>query len=450
MDICNKIQSFQDKLEAIFSEKKLYPALFLGFFVLESLLSLWTGNQYDLGVWFNTGIWLDQGINIYLPPNHIGYPPLWALWCGVSYKLYLFFGLNFTFWTFMIKLPITFGHLVLAYVVGKFAEQHFEKKTSSRIFFFMLTWSFFFFIGSIWGQINTLSALLTFLAFDSVIKNKTSRGTLFLGLAIALKIYPLVTLPAFIVFALKNYGKRDVLKLLVGASSIPVFITVIVFSVFQWDILYFLRTVFYTTPVFESNPAQITIGCMNFWSYIGLLDIDISLQWPFRLLWLPLLGIAFIYWIKKEYVGNRDFTLSIISFYLLFMATYGWVSEQLFLDILPFLFILILGYSFKRVNVYMLIVLQFLIYVFTIANRSLLIFSPLIWKIYPVLGTYLDYFHLDNALMLWAIRGYSGLAVSVFMLIFLITLLRPKIWQSIFNMFHRLRGLVISRFNLKK
>jgi len=450
VDICNKSHSLQDRLEAIFSEKKLYPPLFLGFFVLESVLSLWTGNQYDLGVWFNTGIWLDQGINIYLPPNHIGYPPLWALWCGVSYKLYLFFGLNFTFWTFMIKLPITFGHLVLAYVVGKFAEQHFEKKTSSRIFFFMLTWSFFFFIGPIWGQINALSTLLTFLAFYSVIKNKTSRGTLFLGLAIALKIYPLVTLPAFIVFALKNYGKRDVLKLLVGASSIPVFITVIVFSVFQWDILYFLRTVFYTTPVFESNPAQITIGCMNFWSYIGLLDIDISLQWPFRLLWLPLLGIAFIYWIKKEYVGNRDFTLSIISFYLLFMATYGWVSEQLFLDILPFLFILILGYSFKRVNVYMLIVLQFLIYVFTIANRSLLIFSPLIWKIYPVLGTYLDYFHLDNALMLWAIRGYSGLAVSVFMLIFLITLLRPKIWQSIFNMFHRLRGLVISRFNLKK
>ncbi len=450
MDICNKYHSLQDRLEAIFSEKKLYPPLFLGFFVLESVLSLWTGNQYDLGVWFNTGIWLDQGINIYLPPNHIGYPPLWALWCGVSYKLYLFSGLNFTFWTFMIKLPITFGHLALAYVVGKFAEQHFEKKTSSRIFFFMLTWSFFFFIGPIWGQINALSTLLTFSAFYSVIKNKTSRGTLFLGLAIALKIYPLVTLPAFIVFALKNYGKRDVLKLLVGASSIPVSITVIVFSFFQWDILYFLRTVFYTTPVFESNPTQITIGCMNFWSYIGLLDIDISMQWPFRLLWLPLLGVVFIYWIKKEYFGKREFVLSIISFYLLFMATYGWVSEQLFLDILPFLFILILGYSFKRVNVYMLIVLQFLIYVFTIANRSLLIFSPLLWKIYPPLGAYLDYFHLDNALLLWEIRAYSGLAVSVFMLIFLITLLRPKIWQSILNMFNRIRVLVVSRFHLKK
>jgi len=64
VDICNKSHSLQDRLEAIFSEKKLYPPLFLGFFVLESVLSLWTGNQYDLGVWFNTGIWLDQGINI--------------------------------------------------------------------------------------------------------------------------------------------------------------------------------------------------------------------------------------------------------------------------------------------------------------------------------------------------------------------------------------------------
>ncbi len=58
----------------------------------------------------------------------------------------------------------------------------------------MLTWSFFF-IGQYGSTMR--ETLLTFLAFYSVIKNKTSSGTLFLGLAIALKIYPLVTLPAF-------------------------------------------------------------------------------------------------------------------------------------------------------------------------------------------------------------------------------------------------------------
>ena len=68
------------------NDKKQYIALFVGFFVLESVLTLWTGNAYDLNVWFNTGNWITHGINIYLPPDHLGYPPLWALWCGAAYN----------------------------------------------------------------------------------------------------------------------------------------------------------------------------------------------------------------------------------------------------------------------------------------------------------------------------------------------------------------------------
>jgi len=275
------------ELKARFSNNKRYIALFAGFFLLESLLSLWTGHEYDTTVWFNTGMWIGQGINIYLPPDHLGYPPLWALWCGVSYKAYLFLGANLEIWRFLIKLPIIISHLALAFFVCRFAEKRFDKKKVRVIFFFTLTWSFFFFVGPIWGQINAISLLLTFLAFESVINKQITKGALFLGLATSLKIYPIITLPAFLIYVLKNRGTLDAGKFLIYAVAVPVIFTTFIFSFFQWDILYFLRTVFYSTPAFESNPTLIQIGCMNIWSFIALQNIDMSWQWPFHLLWVP-------------------------------------------------------------------------------------------------------------------------------------------------------------------
>jgi hypothetical protein len=61
----------------LFESKCTYIAIFAGFFLLEALLSLWTGLSYDMEVWFNTGAWMNQGINIYEPSHHLGYPPLW-------------------------------------------------------------------------------------------------------------------------------------------------------------------------------------------------------------------------------------------------------------------------------------------------------------------------------------------------------------------------------------
>jgi Gpi18-like mannosyltransferase len=90
-----------------------------------------------------------------------------------------------------------FAHLGLAYSIGVFAANRFNRKTGLKIFFITLTGSFFIYIGAMWGQINTLSALLTFLAFYAVINQRTRVSALLLGTAITLKIYPLVPLPAF-------------------------------------------------------------------------------------------------------------------------------------------------------------------------------------------------------------------------------------------------------------
>jgi hypothetical protein len=410
--------------------KKTYFALFIGFFVLEAVLSVWTGMQYDLDVWFNTGKWMQQGINIYVAPNHVGYPPLWPLWCDVAYRVYLFSANNLEAWRFMIKLPLILAHLALAFVAGEFAASRFDRGTARRVLIFVLTGSFFVFIGAMWGQINTLSAFLTFLAFYTLIKGRTKLSALLLGLAVTLKVYPLIVLPAFFAYIMRRENAKEAGKFALYTIAVPILFTVVIFAIFQWDITYFFRTIFYWTPIYESNPTQITGGGMNIWSFASLLNLDISQVGILRLIWIPVLAIAAVYWLKRGKMDDATFCLSIVSFYVLFMVTYAWVPEQTFVDPLPFVLLQILAYRPRRFYLYALAVVQVLVYAFSAFNWGPFVFNPFLEQFYPQVLAAIRPFNPTNS-TIWVIRGVLGLAVSSALGVFLLTLLRPSIIEAI-------------------
>jgi hypothetical protein len=316
--------------------------------------------------------------------------------------------------------------LALAFAIGKFAASRFDLKTARKIFLITLTWSFFIYIGALWGQINTISALLTFLAFYSVVDGRNRLGAFLLGAAVTLKIYPIITLPAFFVYILQKKNKQEAAKFLVYVSAIPVLFTVFVFAIFKWDILFFLRTIFYWTPVFESTAPLVQTGCMNIWSFTALFNIDISTFWILRFVWIPVLALASLYWIKKPKLAEADFNLFIISLYTLFIITYGWVTEQTFLDLLPFIFLQIVLFRPKKIYFYFLIVIQILVYSFSAFNGGLLIFQPMVQHFYPtflVTPQTLNSFVISLA---WTIRGTLGLIISIFLGLFLIMLINPS------------------------
>ena len=277
---------------------------------------MWTGNLYDMNIWFQTGIWMNQGTNIYLPDNHLGYPPLWAFWCLIAYRLYSALGNNVELWRFVIKLPLILAQFGLAFAMARFAQSRFGKTIARKIFLLVLTWIFFIYIGALWGQLNMLSALLTFLAFYAVISKRNTLGAVLLGLAMALKIYPLILLPAFVAFIIKNQTKKEAGRFALFSVALPVVFTLGVLAVYQWDTIYFLRTIFYWTPVFETtNPLQIQGGCMNIWSFISLLNVDVAQVWLIRFIWIPVLGATAIYWFKKPQMKDVDLNLAIISLF---------------------------------------------------------------------------------------------------------------------------------------
>jgi Gpi18-like mannosyltransferase len=408
--------------------KKTYFALFAGFFAFEAVLSVWTGMQYDMDIWFNTGRWLHQGINIYVPLDHIGYPPLWSFWCDAAYRIYLF-SPNLELWRFVIKLPLILSHLALAFAVGDFVANQFNRKIARRVFLVALTFSFFIFIGAMWGQINTLSALLTFLAFYALTKDHISVSALLLGIAVTLKVYPLIVLPAFLIYLFRKKNVREAGKFSLYALALPVLFTVAVFSVFQWDIDYLFRTIFYWTPVYGSNPTQIAGGCMNLWSFMSLMNLDVSQIWVLRLIWIPAITILAVYWAKQRDLNLEHLNLSIISFYLLFMITYAWIPEQTLIDPLPFIFLQVFAFKPKKVYIYLLLIIQALIYAFSATNWGIYIFNPFLQKFSPITLTVMSSFNPSNSQIL-AARGIFGLAISLALAVFLLALAKPSLIEK--------------------
>ena len=412
-------------------EKKTFLALFVGFFLLETLLSFWTGLPFDMDIWFNTGKWMNQGINIYLPANHVGYPPLWPLWCDLAYRVFLRSGSS-EVWRFTIKLPMIIAHLALAFVVAKLAMSRFDLRTARKLFLFVLSWGFFIYVGALWGQINAISALLTFLAFYAIIQGKTKTSAVLLGVAVTLKIYPLIALPAFFAHALKNQDWRAAGKYLLFTCTVPILFTAFVFAVFKWDILFFLQTILYWTPFFEARVPQIQGGAMNIWSFFSLVNVDVATVWVLRVIWIPILAIVYLYWVRKPKLDEIDLNLSIISFYVFFMISYGWVTEQTFLDPLPFIFLQILAYRPRRQYLYLLVVIQILVYAFSVVNGGLLIFEPLIARFSPAVLTWAYYLDSASLSIAWAVRGTLGLTISSVLLLFISVLAKPSLLQVVF------------------
>ena len=416
----------------LFENKKIYLALFIGaLFIAEAFLSMWTGMGYDMKIWFQTGVWMNQGTNIYVPNNHLGYPPLWAFWCLFSYRVYELLGNNMEVWRFTVKLPLLLAQFALAFAMWKFAEKRFDQRTARKIFLFALTWIFFIYIGALWGQLNMLSALLTFLAFYAVTSKRTTVGAILLGTVVTLKIYPLITLPAFLAYIWKNRDRREAGKFGLYTCALPVAFTLAVFAVYQWDILFFLRTIFYWTPVFEANPVLMQGGCMNIWSFMTLLNVDISQIWLLRFIWIPILAVAALYWFKKPRMDEADFNFSLISLYLLFMLSYAWVPEQAFLDPLPFIFLQIFGYRAKRGYLYALIVIQVLVFAFSAFNWGPFVFEPLLAQFSPSTLASIQFLDPSKSPLVWTYREVLGLVVSLSVGAFLLVLAKPAILKQI-------------------
>jgi hypothetical protein len=263
------------------------------------------------------------------------------------------------------------------------------------------------------------------MAFYAVVTEHLGAGAVLLGVAVALKINPILALPAFMLYIFKKRNLRETAKFAAITAAVPVVFTLSVFAAYGWDLLYFLKTIFYWAPVYDAVPIQFGGGCMNIWSFFGLYGIDIAQIAVLRFLWIPILAIPVVYWFRKKQMGEADLSLAVISFYFFFMISYSWVSEQTFLDTLPFIFLFIVAYRPKPSYLYGLIGVQLLIFAFSFFNGGSAIFQPLFEKYNPAIVGPAQELSSNSSWLIWNIRGFLGLIISLSLLIYFIALAKP-------------------------
>ena len=172
---------------------------------------------------------------------------------------------------------------------------------------------------------------------------------------------------------------------------------------------------------------------MNIWSFFSLFNVDVATVWVLRVIWIPIVAMVYLYWVRKPKLDEIDLNLSIISFYVFFMISYGWVTEQTFLDPLAFIFLQILAYRPRRPYLYLLLVIQILVYAFSVVNGGLLIFEPLIARFSPEVLTWAKNLDPTSFSIAWAARGTLGLIISSALLLFISLLRKPSLLQLVFR-----------------
>ena len=306
-----------------------------------------TGHPYDLDIWMETGQNVAAGKSPYEPEIHLGYPPLWGFWCGLSYLFsnYLCPG-NKLVYILTLKIPILVADLVIAWVLVSLKRSPDEKRDSlegrfngppspreslAALFLFN---PLVLLIGVIWGMMDNIAALLVVLAAATLAQKRDLEAGAALGLAIALKLYPVIFLLAVLPFLSQQprCGAR-ILPFLVGLG-IAGFVTILApFLAFNWDAAGFLSVLADQT---SRKPGGISpMGIPGLLYGFGIHSIgafnmqSVSQLVALRLIWIPSLCLSTI--LIARYRLRASFGNLIQAFSLVFMIwiiTASWVSEQ--------------------------------------------------------------------------------------------------------------------------
>ncbi|MEM4310842.1 MAG: hypothetical protein QXX95_00425 [Nitrososphaerales archaeon] len=387
-------------------DKKL---LLLAIIILlfELTLSPFTRHGFDLSIWFKTGALMSNGENIYYPNHHLGYLPLWSYWALLSYSLYKFFSYNYELWLIFIKMPLILAHLTLAILVKVFLDKKHHGVLSKKVFILIVTSPIIIYISAIWGQLNSLSSLLTLLSLILLISKRFNLGFLTLGFSIALKLYPAILLPLLFTYSLKYKGFLSSLKNLFIALIPPFLITFSTLMAYLWDPYPLYLTLYYQVFSLNCDGCVAPNPLMNLWY---LLYPFLNLKELAQILWIPAIIIPPTLFFRN--LKDDNLIKYSLIIHLSFLSLFSRVSEQLIIE--PFILALTL-YALKedkKILTYA-IILQLIPIIFSLSNFGLLNFSPLLERLNLWNYGEIDKIYRVNESFLFWVKGSLGLIFSL-------------------------------------
>lgn len=367
---------------------KIYPSLvdvktFFHSFVFKSLLAglitrilvaPFLGHPLDLRVFMAVGWAVAHGITPYgqyalqnifpnAPHPHlhgtflgIGYPPLWGLISGLMYTASATLSPNNIYaYIFALKVPIILGDVITAFIIYKILKAETDEQIASKACLLYLFCPYVISVGVIWGMFDVLAFLFTLLSAYHLLSKKRIWSSIFLAIASALKLIPIVLVPLYSIFVYKSTSSwKKASFYFFSVAGLVAFLTLAPMMMFNWPLsnLYFALShhVFVTNPQVYDSKAGFPYGAASPFNAIDLFNNAFNLSaeppWILNYLWIGACIAVYVCATRRVSEVNLASTTrwSLLTM-LTFFTTRAWVSDPNLLFLFSFFLLTILFYN---------------------------------------------------------------------------------------------------------
>lgn len=277
--------------------------------------ALLPGFKIDMNDWFTWALRLGNFdfMHFYSKDIFSDYTPGYLYILSLLGFLKNLFNLSDSFFDYLLKMPAVILEVITGLLVYKIVNKSISQKFALLALSFILFNPALIFNSSIWGQIDSILALLMLIAIIYLEKNNLILSSIFFGLALLVKPQAVSLFPIFVFLPINRRKLLDVFKLSIPAIVVIFILTFPFFP--QHTLINLIQQVLNTTKEypFTSLNAYNLWGVVGFWINDGQVWNGISYQ---------LLGYILLagYWILIGYLYFKN-KLSIYA--LATLATLG-------------------------------------------------------------------------------------------------------------------------------
>ena len=309
--------------------RKYFPFILVIITVIVRLIpAMYTPIVGDLTHWWKAGQAVLHGKNPYVGDGPLyPYPPAWMWIEAGAVWLSQFFHLPFAV---VIKIPLIFSDAVIAVLVYVLSLK--QSKTFYKGLFYALN-PVAILITGFHGQFDTLPVCMILLAIFYFKRKQLKRSGLFLGLGIAIKSFPILLLPLFLIYLKKSKEKITYAFL----SLLPILLLLTPYVVLNF------YEVYKSLLSYSGWTDHGWIGIYRAFYWLIHNSIYIPIPYVEGLLQLSKIIFLCLYtffllrfsWSKKQSLLNAT-----VFIFILFYFIYGGISSQYLVWILPFIILL--------------------------------------------------------------------------------------------------------------
>lgn len=322
--------------------KPLIALLLIGLTV-RLLLLLLPGFKIDVNDWFAWAVRLDHFnfSQFYSKEVFTDYSPGYLYILALLGFLKSLFRLSDATFYLLLKFPATISDLIISLLVYKEVQKYISSKIALLGFVLVLFNPAIIFNSSIWGQIDSILALLMLAVIIMLKRGNLILSSVFFGLALMVKPQALVVIPILIIFLVTKFSFTNLTKLILPSFVI---ILILAFPFFPKQTLASLvqHTINTTTEYpYTSLNAYNLWGIVGFWINDGTMWNNFSYQVLGHILFIGFIVINNYFFFKKRLSLYALSALLTLGFF--FLPTR--VHERYLYPTLIFLIILAVAYK---------------------------------------------------------------------------------------------------------